>query len=179
VNLEFMLPIALVLVVLAASFGGLFWRLASRYDARKCTAEWLDSFSLESYAPMERILDKSDLEFLEAQPGYRPAIGKRLMAERRKIFAAYLGRLVQDFNQLVGIGKLMIVYSPQDRHEFARNLMRQQVRFYTAVCSVRIQLALYPLGWSGPEVRRLVAGVTAMRDQVVALAIPAAGLETA
>jgi hypothetical protein len=172
VYLHLILPVAIVLILLATCFAGLFWRLASRFDARQCTAEWLDSFTLESYAPMERLLEKSDAEFLATQAGYRPEIAKRLMAERRKIFSAYLGRLVRDFNQLVGIGKFMIVYSPQDRQEFARNLWHQQVRFYAEVCSIRLQLALYPLGWNGADAHRLVEALTVMRDQVQLLAYP-------
>jgi hypothetical protein len=180
VDLQLILPIALVLTLLAACFAGLFWRLASRFDARQCTAEWLDGLSLESYAPMERLLDKSDVAFLASQAGYRPQIAKRLMAERRKIFAGYLRRLVRDFNQLVGIGKLMIVYSTQDRQEFARDLWRQQVQFYAGVCSLRLQLALYPLGWNGADAHLLVAALTAMRHQVQVLASPSqARFETA
>ncbi len=177
---EFILPIALVLTVLAGCFAGLFWRLASRYDARNYSAEWLGEFSLESYAPMERLLDKSDLVFLAAQPGYRPELGKRLMAERRKIFAGYLARLVRDFNQLVGIGKLMVVHSQRDSEEFARHLLKQQIQFYLSVFLVRTQLVLHPLGWAVADTRRLVAGVNAMREQIIALATPAGGgLETA
>jgi len=179
VYLHLILPFALVLISLAACFIGLFWRLASRFDARQCTADWLDGFSLESYTPMERLLDKSDVEFLASQAGYRPEIAKRLMAERRRIFAVYLGRLVRDFNQLVGIGKLMIVYSTQDRQEFARDLWRQQVQFYAGVCSMRLQLALYPLGWDGADAHRLVAAVTAMRDQVALLTSPSEAQFTA
>jgi len=170
--LQVIIPIAIVLLLLAACFAGLFWRLASRFDARQCTVEWLDSFSLESYAPMERLLGNEDVTFLASQPGYRPEIARRLMAERRRIFAAYLWALVRDFNQLVGIGKLMIVYSTEDRQEFARRLWRRQVRFYAGVCSVRLQLALYPLGWSGEPAHRLVAALTTMRDQVVLLSSP-------
>jgi hypothetical protein len=170
--LQVILPIALVLTVLAVCFAGLFWRLRSRFDARQCTAEWLDGFSLESYAPMERLLGEDDVKFLASQPGYRPEIGHRLMAERREIFAAYLGHLVRDFNQLVEVGKLMIVYSTRDQQEFARRLWRQQFSFYLAVCSVRLRLALYPLGWSGADAHGLVAAVTAMREQVVMLASP-------
>jgi hypothetical protein len=172
VHFQLIFPVALVLALLGACFAFLFWRLASRFDARQCTAEWLDSFSLESYAPMERLLGSSDLEFLASQAGYRPEIGKRLMAERREIFAAYLSRLVGDFNQLVKIGKLMIVYSPQDQQEFARSLWRQQVRFYAAVYSLRLRLALYPLGWTAIDAHRLVEALTAMRDQVRMLASP-------
>ncbi len=165
-------PIAAGLTLLAACIAGLFWRLASRFDSRQCAAEWLDGFSLESYAPMERLLGNGDLEFLASQAGYRPEIAKRLMAERRKIFAAYLGHLVRDFNQLAEIGKLMIVYSTEDRQEFARRLWRQQLRFYAGVCSLRLQLALYPLGWTGTDAHRLVAALTAMRDRVQMLTSP-------
>ena len=170
--LQLILPIALVLALLAVCFAGLFWRLASRFDARQCTAEWLDAFSLESYAPMERLLDQRDIDFLASQEGYRPEIARRLMAERRKIFAAYLGHLVRDFNQLVRIGKLMIVYSSQDQGEFARRLWRQQVRFYAGICAVRAQLALQPLGWTGTDAHPLVAALTAMRNQIQVLASP-------
>lgn len=170
--MQLILPIALVLAVLAACFVGLFWRLASRFDARNCTAEWLDDFSLESYAPMERLLGQGDLEFLASQPGYRAEIAKRLMAERRKIFASYLGHLVRDFNQLIKIGKLMIVFSTEDRQEFAYSLWRQQLRFYAGVCSMWLQLALYPLGWTATDAHRLVAALTAMRDQVQMLSSP-------
>jgi hypothetical protein len=170
--LQLLPEIALAVTLLAACFGGLFWRLASRFDTQDCTAEWLDGFSLDSYAPMERLLGKSDVEFLASQPGYRPEIGRRLMAERRKIFANYLGRLLQDFNQLAGVGKLMIVYSGQDRQEFARRLLRQQVRFYSTLCSVQLQLALYPLGLPALDAHRLVASLTAMRNQVQLLASP-------
>jgi hypothetical protein len=161
---------AFPILLLAACFAVLFWRLASRFDAQQCTAEWLDRFSLESYAPMERLLDKSDADFLASQPGYRPEIAKRLMAERRKIFGAYLGLLVRDFNQLAGIGKLMIVYSERDRRDFARSLWRQQARFYARVCAVRFQLALYPVGWNVVDAHPLVAAVSAMRNQVTLLA---------
>jgi hypothetical protein len=176
-HLPIILPLAVALALLGACFASLFWALSSGSDARQCTVEWLDGFSLESYAPMERLLGNDDAAFLASQPGYRPEIARRLMAERRKIFGAYLGHLVRDFNRLVGIGKLMVVYSTADRQEFARRLWRQQVRFYAGVCSVRLQLAVYPLGWSGlgrssEDARRLVAAVTAMRERVVMLSSP-------
>jgi len=172
VYLQLFLPIALVLALLAACFAGLFWRLASRFDARQCTAEWLDSFSPDSYAPMERLLDQLDVDFLASQAGYRREIATRLMAERREIFAAYLLHLVRDFNQLVRIGKLMIVYSSQDQQEFARRLWRQQVRFYAGFCAVRAQLALHSLGWTGTDAHPLVAALTDMRNQIQILSSP-------
>lgn len=167
---QLILPLALAFLLLAAGAAILLWKLLSRFDPNECTAEWLDGFSLRTYTPMERLLDKSDEAFLASQPGYRPEISKRLMAERRKIFAAYLGNLVRDFNRLVGIGKLMIVYAPYDQQEFARSLQRQQWRFLAAVFFARLQLALYPLGF-GVDAHRLVSELTAMRDQVQLLAV--------
>jgi hypothetical protein len=161
-----MLFVVIVIALLAGCFAGLFWRLASRFDAQQCTAEWLDRFSVKSYAPMERLLDRNDLAFLASQPGYRPEIGKRLMAERRKIFRAYLRLLVRDFNQLIGIGKLMVVYSNLDQQEFARSLGRQQVKFYARVCALQVQLALHPLGWTSVDARGLLDALGDMRSKV-------------
>jgi hypothetical protein len=169
VYLQIILPITLAIAFLAACFAGLFWRLASRFDPSEDTAAWLDRFSLESYAPMTRLLEKQDLEFLASQPGYHPKIAKRLMAERRAIFAGYLSHLIRDFSQLAAIGRLMIVYSNEDRQEFARRLWRQQVQFYAAVCSVRLQLALCRLGWQGTDSEALVAAVAGLREQVLSL----------
>jgi hypothetical protein len=165
-----MLLVAIAIVVLVACFAGLFWRLASRFDARQCTAEWLDSFSPKSYAPMERLLGNSDLIFLASQPGYRPAVGKRLMAERRKIFRAYLRLLLRDFNQLIGIGKLMVVYSDRDQTEFARSLRRQQVKFYTRLGALQLQLALHPLGWVSVDASGLLAALGDVQVKVQQLA---------
>lgn len=140
-------------------------------DAEEVAIEWLDEFSPTAYAPMARLLEKNDVDYLATQPGYNPGIGKRLMSERRKIFASYLEYLVQDFNRLMDIGKLMVVFSPQDSDEFARQLFQRQVRFYGRVCLARLQLALYPLGWA-IDSRALIAALGAVRDQVRALATP-------
>ena len=163
-----LLAIPLLLLGLAAAFGFLFSLLATRLNSGS-TSEWLDGFSLDAYRPMERLLDRSDVEFLQLQPGYRPEIGKQLMRERREIFLGYLSRLVRDFNQLISIGKLMVVYSPRDRHQFASELFRRQVKFYGAVCAIRAQLVFYPLVWTTVDAHRLVTGIAAMRDQVQSL----------
>jgi hypothetical protein len=172
-----MVIIAVTIAVLVVCFVGLFWRLASRVDPQQCTTEWLDRFSLESYAPMERLLEKSDLAFLASQPGYRREIGQRLMSERRKIFRAYLRLLVRDFNQLIGIGKLMVVYSGQDQQEFASSLGRLQVRFYARVCALQLQLALHPLGWTAVNSHEVLDALGTMRTKVRQLtsAAPALG----
>ena len=164
------LVVSLAVALLFAVFLVLFHRLASRSDAADCTTEWLESFSVESYAPMERLLDEGDFTFLAAQPGYNPQIAHRLRTERRKVFAGYLRLLIADFNRLLGLAKLMVVYSAEDQTEFAKALWRQQLTFYFAVCAVRCRLALYPLGWRPVDVGRLVHSLERMRSRVRSLA---------
>src|SRR5271166_3012608 len=91
----------IVVAFLIAAFALLFGRLASRLDKQATTAEWFESFSIDHFAPMERLLDRSDFEFLSRQPGYRPEIGARLLKERKRMFLGYLRLLIGDFNQLL------------------------------------------------------------------------------
>ena len=164
-----LIVVSLVVAFLVAAFTILFWRLASRSENQASTAEWFASFSLDSFAPMERLLDQSDFEFLSQQAGYRPEIGARLLKERKKLFLGYLRLLIGDFNQLLRIARLMIVHSTEDRAEFAQVLWRQQVTFYFAVCAVRLRVALYPVGWTSLNVSRLVQALENMRTQVMQL----------
>ena len=170
IGMAVLFVVALLVALLIAAFSLLFWKLASRRDAQKDAAEWLDAFSVDSYAPMERLLDKSDFDFLRTLPGYQPEIGARLVKERKKLFLGYLHDLIGDFNQLLGIARMMIVYSQEDRAEFAKALWRQQVAFYFAICAVRVRVAFYPLGWTALDVSQLVSALAGMRSQVEQLA---------
>jgi len=165
-----LIVLAIAVTLLAAAFGFLIYRLASRLDREIGAAEWLDRFSLESYAPMARLLDPADFAFLEKQPGCRPALVRRLRAERREAFLGYLGLLVRDFNQLLRIGRIILIGSNADRPEFARALWRQQIRFYLAVCFVWCEVALLP--WRvRVDGRNLVAALTRMFGEVRELAV--------
>lgn len=161
--------IFVAVALLTALFALLFHALLSRSDQTACTLEWLDNFSLENYAPMERLLDRADVVFLASQPGYRPEVGQRLMLERRKIFRGYLRLLIGDFNRLLSLGKLMLVYAPEDRPQLAKALWRQQSSFYLGVCRIYCELTLYPLGWS-VDVHNLIEALQTMRDQIQLLA---------
>ena len=166
--------LSIAVVFLAGAFAFLFHRLATRFNGEALDSEWLDGFSLESYAPMRRLLDQNDFEFLRKQPGYHPALEKRLQAERRQAFIDYLWLMIGDFNQLLKIGRHMLVSSNVDRPEFARALGRQRTGFYLTVCTIRCKLALAPLGLrvDGPE---LLNSLGTMLQQVRELA----ALETA
>jgi hypothetical protein len=164
-----LIMLGIVVAFLIAAFMLLFRQLASRIDNQASTVEWFESFSVESFAPMERLLDQSDFEFLSQQPGYRPEIGAQLLKERKKLFLGYLRLLNGDFNQLLRIARLMIVYSAEDRAEFAKALWRQQATFYFSVCAVRLRVVLYPVGWTSLDVSRLMQALDNMRSQVAQL----------
>src|SRR5258708_35764053 len=116
------LAIALAVVILAAISIALFRRLASRLDAETCTAEWLDNFSTADYAPMRRLFDGKDFEFLASQPGYRPEIARQLRAERRDVLSGYLQFLIGDFNQLHATAKIMVAYFDESPPDFCKAL---------------------------------------------------------
>jgi len=159
---------------LLAVFLLLFFRLASRFDAKACSPQWLDEFSPESYAPMERLLDRSDFEFLATLPGYHAAIGKKFLAERRKTFYEFLALLIRDFNQLHFVARQLLVAAAEDRPDFARALWRQQIKFYFSVCVVRCKVALYPLGWTPVDVPQLLHALERMRRQIQEIGTPVA-----
>jgi len=78
--------LSIAVIFLAAALAFVLHRLTSRFSEEALDAEWLDSFSVENYAPMRRLLDQSDLEFFKKQPGFRPALAKRLQAERQSFY---------------------------------------------------------------------------------------------
>jgi hypothetical protein len=163
--------IVLAVIFLTAVSIALFRQLASRLDAKECTSEWLESFSTANYAPVQRLLDRSDFEFLAGQRGYQPEIASELRAERREILGGYVQLLTRDFNQLHAIAKLMLVYSDQDRPDFGKALLWQQITFYYAVTAVRCRLALMPLGWTVPDIRKLIQPIESMRLQLQQMAV--------
>ena len=162
-------PLFAVLVVaaiLGLSFALLFHKMASRFNASVSAGEWLVNFSVDCYAPMERLLDERDFIFLAQQPGYDPRIARQLRAERKEVFKGYLQRLVCDFNQLLRIAKLMVVYGSDDQGEFAKSLWRQQVIFYFGVAIIRCRLAMYPVVTGTCEVGKLIAALHDLRNNL-------------
>ncbi len=169
--MNILLLVGLGVSLVGAAFGALLWQLATRSGAEQPDPAWLSRFSLETYAPMERLLDRTDFAFLEAQPGSTPKIVKRLLRQRRKIFKQYLRLLIRDFGRLVTLGKLLMVHAAEDKAELGRALFRLQVNFFVAVLVVRCKLAIYPWGWTALDVPRLVHSMGRMGDQVRALAM--------
>jgi len=49
---------------------------------------------------MTRLLGSEDLDFLKAQVGYTPELGRKFSRDRRRIFRLYLRELSADFQRL-------------------------------------------------------------------------------
>jgi hypothetical protein len=144
----------------------LFHRLASQAGSDLSAEQWRDEFSVDRYRPMERLLSERDFEFLARQPGYQPRIGKELRAARRRIFEGYLCLMVEDFNQLLGRAKLMVIYAPGDGSDVLRALFKQQIRFYALVCRVRLRLALSRFGVAPSNPRQLIGALEQLCERV-------------
>ena len=170
-----LIAVGLIAVLILLAIGFLLYRLSLRVDADACDPAWLESFSLDQFAPMERLLDSSDLKFLESQPGYRPALKAQLIRERRKTLLGYIRLLTRDFNQLVASANLMLVYSNEEHSEFASALWRQQLAFHVAVWSLRCRLAIRPFGGRAADGRNLVGAVARLRQQIDLMTLQQAG----
>ncbi len=160
------LTILVTVIALTAVLIVLFRRLASRLNAQDCSLEWLENFSTANYVPIHRLFNEQDFRFLATQPGYQPDIARQLRADRREIVAAYLQWLTRDFNQLLAIAKMMLVHSNEDRPGFGGALLWQQITFYYAVTSLRCRLALAPMGWTVPDIRKLIQPIESMLSQL-------------
>ena len=115
---------------------------------------------------MERLLDENDYRFLAQQPGYRRYIADELRAERKKVFQLYLSELVRDFNALVRIARLMLVYAPQDSPELARAIFRTQCAFYYQVTLTHLYLAAPGLVTGSVRPARLLEALKVMRGSI-------------
>jgi hypothetical protein len=138
------------------------------------TSEWIDDLSLDRYRPMLRMLDGSDLAFLRSQPGFTPAMAKKLRVQRTHIFRGYLRSLETDFGRVGAAIKLVIMQSQHDRPDLAEALLRQQVMFALTMLSVRGHLFLYSIGVSNVEVSGLVKIFDSMRVELRSM-VPATG----
>jgi len=159
-----LLPIvALVVLVL---------RLRSRIAVEEVTPEWLDSFSMQRYRPMQRLLSEQDFVFLRSLPGYRPEIEHRLRRERRAAFRRYLNRLVRDFHRLHAAARYAVAYSDSDQSDLVGLLVRQRLQFAWLIGVTEFRLACHALGFRGVETGRLINAIDGMGRELRLVAIP-------
>ncbi|MEN6608409.1 MAG: hypothetical protein ABFD60_14280 [Bryobacteraceae bacterium] len=164
-NIPLMVAFALVLAT-AIGFGLLFQRMFSRGRTPDLDLDWLSTFSIGKYRPMERLLSEEDYVFLASQEGFDPRISAKLRSERRKIFRGYLRSIRTDFNRLEAAVRLFMVESREDNSDLAKELLKRRLVFMRALFAVEVRLALHWLGLGSVDVRELVGCLEAMRGQL-------------
>ncbi len=159
----------LLLGVFALAFSRMFGRLWAPTESEETVAEWLDDFSVARYGPMQRLLGEADYCFLRSQPGYRPALERELRSQRKQIFRDYLSLMSLDFHHLLGLANLLMIHSVEDRPDLAKQLFRQRLTFYWAMCAIECRLTVAPGGLAGVDVQGLVGTLEGLRQQVAQL----------
>jgi hypothetical protein len=125
--------------------------------------EWLDSFSPDTYQPMELLLAEDDFNFLLRQPGFEASIGKKLRQDRVRIFRQYLHRLIGDFNRLhVYAVHLISQDREQDQSDVFLRLIWLRVRFSINVLRLELGLTLAYFGVQPRLVTHVVAQLSEM-----------------
>ena len=164
------MPILPGAILIAFGISVLFFVLLRRQPKSTSTvpadAQWLTGFSVARYRPMQRLLTDEDYEFLRRQPGFQPAIARRLRADRRRIFRAYLRNMRRDFNRLHRIATFMVIYGTQERPELISALGRHQRSFRMAYATVQLRLALHVIAGASVDVAPLIRALDGMRVQL-------------
>lgn len=132
----------------------LFHRIHSSRGRFEVDAGWWKEFDPSRYTPVARLLDEDDLQYLRSLDGYDRRLEKDLRRRRTQIFNAYLGEMVQDFERLQVLGKLMVMAggSPLLREQ----LFLQKLAFSRALIVVRCQVFAFRLGIGRVDARGLV-----------------------
>lgn len=122
-----------------------------------------DSFSLDRYKVMERLLSSSDLDFLASQPGFKPEMAAGWKRESLDVFRVYLRELTRDFHALHARARKMVAESGSDSPELAATLVKQNITFFQARLTLEWRLLLFRFGAPSVDVSTIVDLVTAMQ----------------
>lgn len=175
---------ALVLTPVLAFVGLIFLfvpillRLFRPSQVSELTVEWLESFHVACYAPMKGLLGSEDFEFLATQPGYSPALLRKLRRERLRIFRQYLDRMIVDFNRLYKLASLMIGQSSTDQSAVYSRLLKLRLNFGLAIMRVEISYTIARIGTRPAGVEALLQTLDAMSSQLAELSFSPSSLLT-
>jgi hypothetical protein len=112
------------------------------YRAAASDPAAVEEFSMARYDVMMRLTSEEDLEFLSAQPGYRPETGARLRRERRRIFRMYLRALALDFHALHAAARKLVADAPERHADLVGILIRCQLHFWWRMSVIELRLLL-------------------------------------
>jgi hypothetical protein len=159
----------LLFAVAAALVVPVLGKLYKTCRIEEITPEWLESFSVAAYHPMEGLLADEDFTFLSRQPGFDLSLYRKLRRERLRIFRQYLTRLISDFNRLHLVTRALIAQSPVDRSDLVSKLIRLKIRFSVALIRAEASYVLCRFGLSSLPVRALILHLEEMHAQLGAL----------
>lgn len=163
----------IALILAAIVFVSVALLLARITQYRQESEEEREEFNPSRYAPMARLLDPSEVEFLASQPGTTSQEIREFRAARRGIFKMYLRELSSDFMVLHAEARLLAAASPEKNPDLVEMLLRQQVRFWVSIVGLEAQLALDAAGLGSVDPRRLLDTVESLHSAVArATAVP-------
>jgi hypothetical protein len=149
------------------------WNYKSSQALEGLAAKDETEFCLARYEPMARLLSDEDLDFLKAQPGFRPEIGKKFRRDRRRIFRLYLQELARDFHRLHAHARAVVASLPAEHSTLVGVLLRGQIRFWYEIVALEMRLSLSQAGVS-VDARALVEAIGAMQAEINRLSAPQA-----
>ena len=143
--MSFIIPAFVVFIGLVLVLVKLTRRFASP-QYLPVTAGWIEELSIERYRPMLRLLNKEDLDFLRAQPGFTPRMATDFRIQRCHLLLEYLRALEIDFKRICTALKVLMVQAEHDRPDLASVLLRNEMTFAYGMTVVQFQLVFYRYG---------------------------------
>ena len=162
-------------LTVASATATLGWIRLKCYRSTISTETDREGFSADRYEPMKRLLSEEDFEFLRSKPGIRPAMIRRLRAERRKVFRAYLCELASDFDGLHRKARVMLAHAPEEYSELVGVVMATKVRFWSALAAVEMRLAIHAIGIGRIEISGLLNSIQILNSAVQRASAPGLG----
>lgn len=99
-------------------------------------------FCASRYEPMMWLTSREDFDFLARQPGYRPEIGVRFRADRRRIFRMYLRDLARSFRSTHAAARKIAADLPESHADLIGFLVRCQTTFWRRMILIELRLLL-------------------------------------
>lgn len=165
------LALSILAAIAVAGVGALLLRALLRKEPPAFDPlEWLENCSARDYAPMERLLDRRDEDFLARQRGFKPPIARRLRRQRIGIFQSYVRSSVRDFHRLRKIARVAVVWASEERPGVRETSWRRRVGFYFSVAAVETRLILSAVGLARVDSRSMLAALERMRAYTVQVA---------
>jgi hypothetical protein len=158
----------LFLVSLAALFVGRRLTRVSRCDVDRIELFLSGEPVADHYRPLERLLQRTDWEYLSAQPGMTSSKIRQFRSQRRKLFRQYLSSLAGDFGSLCFLVKALMVQSSVDRPDLAQSLSKAKTTFYAAMVRIQLHLLVHAVGF--PTVAIEVGDLTRALEAISAQA---------